>query len=101
MIGKLWPLLIGFCIWALAFIGLYALQALGCVWNWPEALHRGVLMSVCVFTLAMLLVLLRWQLRRYATNRTAIDRAGLWLTLAATVASAVTFVPSLFLSLCV
>jgi len=101
MIGKLWPLLMGFCIWALAFIGLYGLQALGCVWSWPDALHRGVLVGVGVFTLAMLLVLLRRQFRERTANRGAIDRAGLWLTLAAIVASAVMFVPSLFLSLCV
>ncbi|KKB83699.1 hypothetical protein VW29_13460 [Devosia limi DSM 17137] len=101
MIGKLWPLLIGFCIWAAAFVGLYGLQALGCVWGWPEALHRGVLVGVCVFTLAVLLVLLRWQFRAYTANPVAIDRAGLWLTVAAILASVVIFVPSLFLSLCV
>lgn len=101
MIGKLWPLLLGFCIWALAFIGLYGLQALGCIWGWPDMLHRGVLMSIWVLTLAMLLALLRWQLRGHTANRGAIDRAGLWLTFAAIFASVVIFAPSLFLSLCI
>ena len=40
MTRALRPLLLGFLIWCLAFVALYAVQALGCTWAWPEATHR-------------------------------------------------------------
>ena len=91
----LWPMLIGFSLWALAFTGLYALQHLGCFWGWDPALHRALLVVGYLATLALLAALLVGQLRLGTT------RMGVMLTAAALAASAITFAPILAVTACV
>lgn len=43
MIRALVPLLAGFVVWSAAFVGIYALQAIGCAMGWPSGLLRGLL----------------------------------------------------------
>src|SRR5690606_26201296 len=53
--SELIELVAGFAIWAVGFVVLYALQALGCVYGWPW--HRVLLVfayAVCLVPLAML-----------------------------------------------
>src|SRR5690606_25195987 len=45
----LWLLMSGFTWWLIAFGGLYALQALGCRYEWTH--HRIVLMSATIIVL--------------------------------------------------
>ena len=97
---QLWPLGIGFGIWAVAFIALYAAQALGCLNAWPEAVHRAVLLAIWVATLAMLGLALLRQWRQPPHHQPAIRRAGLWCTIAAAAASLATYLPVTFVSLC-
>ena len=92
-------LLIGFVIWSVAFVAIYGLQALGCYWSWDPALHRLVLVGAWLAFTAALSVVLLMQLRQ--TNRTALQHAGLWATLASLGATIVVFAPALFVSACV
>lgn len=97
---KFWPSLIGFIIWAVAFIALYALQGLGCAWGWPEAMHRGVLLAAWISTLALLGLVLAWQVRRPPGAEKLNRRVGISLTVVATAATVVTYFPVIFASLC-
>ena len=99
----LWPILTGFSLWALAFLGLYGLQHLGCYLAWDPALHRLVL--IVSYGLAMLLLLGDLMLRLRARRRSgsgvsAVDRIGLGTSIAAFFATVVTFAPTLFVSAC-
>lgn len=101
MTGKLWPLMLGFSIWALAFVALYALQALGCAWGWPEGPHRLVLIAVWLATLMLLAAALWWQ-RKGATGADAtIRRAGLIGSAAALAATVLAYFPVTFATMCV
>lgn len=97
MIRRLWPLLMGFTVWALAFLAIYSLQALGCVWGWPAPMHRAVLVSSVGLTIALLVATLIWQSR---TPSAEFRWAGLALTSAAIGASVITFGPVSFVTLC-
>ena len=99
MSRPLTSLLAGFTLWALAFMALYALQALGCVWGWPETQHRLVLGLVWLLTLVALGVAITLQVKR--SDGSALAMAGLWSTVAAALATTVIFAPLLFVSLCV
>lgn len=101
MIRKLWPLLLGFTIWALAFVALYTLQALGCLLHWPEFWHRALLIALAIATIAALAALLISQRRTASTASPPIQTTSQALTLAAIAASIVTFAPVLFVSACV
>jgi hypothetical protein len=101
MIRPLIPRLIGFTIWAVAFGVLYGAQALGCVWHWPEGLHRASLIFMWVATLATLSAILWVQWKRAgSSNKRAQHRTDLFITLAATGATVVTFFPVTFATLC-
>lgn len=97
MIRKLWPLLIGFTIWSLAFLTLYSVQALGCVWGWPGQWHRLLLVAIASATLLVLVAMLLWQVR---IGPKRFSAAAMMLTAAATAASALTFAPVLFVTIC-
>jgi len=100
MIGTLWPLLAGFTIWLSGFAMLYAIQALGCLWFWPEPWHRTLLIAMAIGIIVALVILLAWQNRNRRSPLQALDTAGLALTALAIAASAITFAPALFSSIC-
>ncbi len=95
---KLWPLLAGFTLWAAGFVTLYAVQALGCIWSWPEPWHRTTLVALALGLITALLALLVWQQRR--PEKRALDLTGMALTAAALAVSIAVFSPTLFTSLC-
>lgn len=99
MIRAFVPILLGFVLWSVAFVGLYALQGLGCAWGWLPSLHRSLLIFGYVLTLVSLGGAAFWQ----ATNRprSLSQRVGLVLTVCALVASAIIFGPVFFATLCV
>ena len=95
----LWPLLAGFTLWSVAFVALYALQALGCLGHWDKAIHRLVLVGCYAAFLLGLAATLIWQRRTAGDD--IIARIGIWATIAALAATAVIFAPTLFVTLCV
>jgi hypothetical protein len=98
MTRGLFPLLAGFTLWTLAFVFLYTLQALGCVWGWPDSIHRASLVGMWVVTLGGLGLFWFFQSRR--ADRNVIERAGLVATVAAIGATIVTYFPVTFATLC-
>ncbi len=95
------PFLIGFTLWSAAFVGLYAVQGLGCHWGWGPGLHRGVLTAGYLLTLAIIGWVIHWQLARRSYPSTMVQRVGVMLSICALIASAVIFAPSLYASLCI
>lgn len=92
----LWPIIVGFGVWVVAFNGLYAAHALGCFWHWPEPVHRLVLVALYLTTLGTLAAMLAAQ--RHSTG--ALRRMGVILLVCAFLASVVIFSPTAFLSYC-
>lgn len=91
-------LIAGFTIWSLAFVLLYALQALGCAYGWSQ--HRLILIAafiLCLLPLAWLA--LRRPERGEPANTLSIS--ALWANRAAFVAGILTFLPVTFTSACV
>lgn len=99
MIRTLWPLLIGFAIWGLAFGALYGVQALGCVWGWPHGLHRAVLATIWIVTLAGLGVVLLVVSRGHGVEA-RLKPSAVWLTWAAIAATVLAYFPLAFVSVC-
>ncbi len=102
----LWWLGVGFTVWCLALVALYALHSLGCAFDWPD----GPLRTALVATFVGFLAILGWMWRRQARQRAepAQGEGGsflyevvLWTLIAAWVASALTLGPPLLLSSCV
>lgn len=98
-------LLAGFAIWALTFVALYGLHAVGCSAGWQQlslgpvnALRLGLVGTwlLCLLALALLVF------RRIGSVRRgeALARISLWATSAATVAALLTFAPLLVVRLC-
>lgn len=101
MIRNLWPLLLGFTIWAVAFLVIYSAQALGCVWNWDPAWHRTVLIAIVAVTLVVLTVALIRQLAIQKSGPSPIQTAGVTLTSVSIIAAVLTFSPVLFVAICI
>lgn len=103
MISRLWPLLIGFALWSLAFVLLYALQYLGCHFGWDPGVHRATLVVAYLASIAVVagtLVLQLARLRRAAADARTLERAGCGATIAALAATVITFGPTLLASAC-
>ncbi|MCP8884460.1 hypothetical protein NIM87_13150 [Devosia sp. XJ19-1] len=90
-------LVAGFAIWSIAFIVLYAAQALGCAYGWG-AWHRPVLIVIYLFALAPLI----WLSTRPRPDGTdaILPTAARWANRAALLASVLVFLPVTFASLC-
>jgi hypothetical protein len=101
---------LGFTIWAIGFVGLYAMQAVGCAYSWDEialsggvSLQRAQLVGIlCCLLAGLLFLALRWRgagttvppVRSFLRS---VSVAGLF---AALFASAFTFGPAIALSAC-
>lgn len=96
-------LIAGFSLWAVAFVALYALQALGCRWGWDG----GVLRLVLVAAFAVVLVAQGWIALRLRAGSAGPEpapfllRAGYWGSVAAFVSATLVFGPVLFASACI
>ena len=98
------PLIAGFCVWAGAFLLLYAQQATGCRLGWdgvmigPLSLLRVLLIIELGLAIVLGVVVLRW-FRPSPENSTALERI-VWLANGAAIAAAFCFVGVFWLTLC-
>lgn len=102
---RLWLLLLGFCIWAVALVILYATHAIGCSFGWPTGTLRTGLVLIFFVHLAALGWL--W----YAEGRAGPDSSAgvtssflhgviVWVSMAAFASVILTLGPSLLLKSC-
>ena len=92
----------GFALWASAFVVLYGLNAVGCAFEWPQRLQRGLLLTALALHLTALAWLAWhcWQRRRDCSASGFLEYVGLGATVAALAATLLTFAPSVVLTLC-
>lgn len=90
-------LVAGFTLWSLAFVLLYALQALGCAYDWSH--HRLILIAAYLASL-LPLAWLALQRSRDRGATTSLSTAALWANRAAFAAGVLVFAPVTFGSLC-
>lgn len=94
----LWLLIGGFTVWSVAFVLLYALQALGCAYGWSQ--HRLILIAAFVLSL----VPLAWLALRTPYEKdepaTTLSVAALWANRAALAAGVLVFLPVTFATTC-
>ena len=88
-------LIAGFAVWSVAFVTLYAAQALGCAYCWGPW-HRPVLIALYLGALGLLL----WLTAR-PVRAGRLAQAAVWANRAALGAAALIFAPVTFGSLCV
>ena len=88
----------GFSLWALAFVVLYALQALGCAYSWPQ--HRLILISA--YLLAILaMAWLAWATPHWTGDKGVLPIAAKWANRAALAATILILLPVSFASACI
>lgn len=92
-------LLAGFVIWSAAFVGLYALQALGCAYDWPH--HRLILIVAYVVSLLPMTWLALIAPTRDGEPAGSLSVAALWANRAALGAGVLVFLPVTFASVCI
>lgn len=103
MIRHLWPLLIGFSLWAMAFTALYTVQYLGCYLGWAPQAHRLALVAGAAIAIAVSVGVLVVQIayfRRLGQATTFMHRVGIGATVAAIAATIITFAPVFLASAC-
>ncbi|MHA6297173.1 hypothetical protein [Devosia sp. CAU 1758] len=91
-------LIAGFLVWSLAFVVLYALQALGCALGWGMW-HRPLLIAAYLTFLVPML----WLATRPRSPHEPADMlsvTALWANRAALLAGVLVFMPVTFASLC-
>lgn len=92
-------LVAGFTLWSAGFVGLYALQALGCAFGWPQ--HRTILTGAYVVWLLPLIWLALLRPKQGGEPAASLSTAALWANRAALAAGALVFLPVTFVSACV
>lgn len=103
-------LLVGFTLWSAAFLILYSMHALGCLWGWhlvelgPTSLLRVVLVGIWIGHVALIGVLALLT-RRYVQGAGSeggfIGTIAYTLLLAGLVATLFNGVPAAWIPLCV
>ena len=95
----------GFAVWGSALVALYAIQGLGCAFDWPTGPVRAVLAVVLVAHLAV--IVLMW--RHLASASQSPDApatvdfvrtVAIWSLIAAFVTMVLTLAPPLLLTGC-
>lgn len=102
---RLWLLLLGFCLWAIALVVLYGAHAIGCSFGWPTgALRLGLTIA---FLLHLAAVGWLWHAERAPRTDSAGGATGTffhevvaWVTIAAFATVILTLGPSLLLKTC-
>ena len=97
---------LGFVIWSLGFVTLYATNAFGCAFGWAEPTQRGILLALALGFILMT-VLAFWMVSRHKRNSAGAIAPGPSLALlgvyglgSALFASIVVFLPALTTTMC-
>lgn len=94
-------LIAGFTLWSVAFVVLYALQALGCHFQWG-AWHRPLLIIVyLVFLIPLAWLAWRKPYEMAGEPASSLSQAALWANRAALGAGVLIFLPVTFASPCI
>ncbi len=93
-------LIAGFTLWSLAFVLLYALQALGCAYGWGDV-HRPVLIAAYLASLAPLVWLALKRPYETGEPQTSLSVAALWANRAALAAGVLVYLPVTFATACI
>jgi hypothetical protein len=102
MTTKQKPLLLlsaGFTVWALAFIALYGIQALGCVYNWGGA-HRAMLIAAYAISVAALAAIALLTPKHADPSAPTLSQSAIWANWAALFSGVFVFFPVTFASTC-
>lgn len=106
--ARLWLLVVGFILWSTGFVSVYAANAIGCAFLWPEPVQRGVLLALFALHLLLLGGFALWARRRLARARPEetrpaylLDYLGLGTGLAALASTLFVLLPSAVLTLCI
>lgn len=92
-------LVAGFTIWSAGFVLVYALQALGCAYGWPQ--HRLIVLVAGIASLVPIVVLSIRSPYDTGEPATSLSLAALWANRAALASGVLVLVlPSTFVSLC-
>lgn len=99
---------LGFIIWSVAFVALYAANAIGCEFGWAEGMQRGLLIGMAagflgISGLAGWLVFRHWQVRARAEKAPApsLGILGIYGCCSGFAAIFGLLVPALTTSLCI
>jgi len=92
-------LIAGFTIWSGAFVLLYALQYLGCAYDW--AFHRPILIGAYLLSLLPLIWLSVKKPYRDGEPQTTLSIAALWANRAALGAGILVYLPVTFATACI
>ena len=99
---------LGFTIWSIAFVALYATNAIGCVFGWPEVVQRGVLIAMtlgflAIGTMSWLLVYKHWRRRAKRESEPAptLSILGVYGLGSAVVSMIGVFIPGLATTMCI
>jgi hypothetical protein len=92
-------LLFGFTVWTLGFIGIYAVQALGCAYDFG-VWHRPMLITAYVLTLMLLGAIAIATSRRAKNVSSPLASSALWANWAAFASALLIFAPVGFASTC-
>lgn len=99
---------IGFVLWSVAFVTLYATNAIGCAFGWPEGIQRGVIVGLLVFFFAVTGGYALWTHRHLKRAEANESRPGpslaciaLYAACAAFAATIGSLIPGLAISMCI
>jgi hypothetical protein len=93
----MWHLLAGFTVWSVGFVGLYALQALGCEYGWSN--HRWWLILAYAL-IVLVLGSIAW-ITQKAGQDSGLATAAVWANRAALAAGVLAFLPVTFATACI
>jgi hypothetical protein len=92
-------LIAGFTVWSLAFIALYAIQALGCVFDWGDA-HRVTLLAAYAMSVVALAAIALITPKHTDPASPMLSRSAIWANWAALFSGVFVFLPVTFASTC-
>lgn len=100
-------IVVGFALWSVAFVALYAVNAIGCAFGWPTIVQRWVVIGLALLCSGAALGVAAWSIghwRRAArADRPApsLAKIGALASSAALAATVFVSAPSLFVSMCI
>lgn len=100
-------IVMGFVLWSVAFVALYATNAIGCAFAWPTLTQRWVMIGLAVVCSGSMLGVAGWSMAHWRRAAKAarpipsLARIGALASAAALGATIFISAPSFFVSMCV